>query len=233
MFRFEPLRRLERARHHQGERQDGRILAGPRDRSGAEAVDDLAVRHLALNGVERFVLEEDHRVGVAHRCCHQPDHVARIGGRHHLEAGDHHAPVLDALGMLCAEARAGAVAGANDQRAFELAVRHIAALGKLVGDVIEADREEIREHDFGDRLEPGHRRAHRGAHDRLFGDRRVAHALGTELLVEPDRRLEHAARLGDVLAEEDHVGIARHFLRDAARDCVAVGQFRHANPPSA
>ena len=135
--------------------------------------------------------------------------------------------------MLRAEARAAAVAGAHDQRALELAVRHVAALGEFVGDIVEADREEIREHDFGDRLQTGHRRAHRGAEDRLLGDRRVAHAQRAELLVKADGRLEHAAGLGDVLAEEHDVGIARHFLGDAAGDGVAIGQFRHAKPPSA
>ena len=225
--------RLERARHHQRERQDGGVLAGAHDLGGAERVDDLAVRHLALGRIERLVLEEDHRIGIAHRRREQPDHVARGRGRHHLEAGDHHRPVLDALRVLGAEARAGAVGGAHHQRAFELAVRHVAALAELVGDVVEADGEEVREHDLGDRLQAGHGRAHGGAEDRLLGDRRVAHAPSPELLVEPDRGLEHAAGLGDVLAEEDHVGIARHFLRDAACDGVAIGQFRHAKPPSA
>ena len=56
---------------------------------------------------------------------------------------------------------------------------------------------------------------------------------GTELFVEADGRLEHAAGLGDVFAEEHDVGIALHFLRDAAGDRVAIGQFRHAQPPSA
>ncbi len=82
-------------------------------------------------------------------------------------------------------------------------------------------------------FKPGHRRAHGGAEDRLLGDRRVAHAQRPELLVKPDRRLEHAAGLGDVLAEEHHVGVARHFLGDAADHGVAIGQFRHAKPPSA
>ena len=57
--------------------------------------------------------------------------------------------------------------------------------------------------------------------------------LRPELLVQPDRGLEHAAGLGHVLAEEDHVRVARHLLGDAARDRVAIGQFRHAKPPSA
>ena len=56
---------------------------------------------------------------------------------------------------------------------------------------------------------------------------------GPNLLVEADRRLEHAARLADVLAEEDDAVVALHLLRDAARDGVAIGQFRHAQPPSA
>ena len=56
---------------------------------------------------------------------------------------------------------------------------------------------------------------------------------GPKLLVEADRGLEHAARLGDVLAQEDDALVALHFLRDAARDGVAIGQFRHAQPPSA
>ena len=203
------------------------ILAVP------SVIHDLAVGHLALGRIERLVLEEDHGIGVAHRGREQPDHVARGRGRHHLEAGDHHRPVLDALGVLRAEARAGAVRRAHHQRAFELAVRHVAALGEFVGDIVEADREEIREHDLGDRLQAGHRRAHGGAQDRLLGDRAIAHALRAELLVQPDRGLEHAAGLGHVLAEEDHVGIARHLLRDAAGDRVAIGQFRHAKPPSA
>ena len=54
-----------------------------------------------------------------------------------------------------------------------------------------------------------------------------------ELLEQADGRLEDAAGLAHVLAEENDVGVARHFLRDAADDRVPVGQFRHAKPPSA
>ena len=186
-----------------------------------------------LLGVERLVLAEDHRIGIAHRRRHQADHIGRRRRRHDLEAGDHHAPVLDALRMLRAEPRARAVAGADHQRALGLPVAHIAALRKLIGDVVEADREEVREHDLRDRLEAGHRRAHRGAHDRLLGDRRIAHPKRAELLVKSDGRLEHAARLGHILAEEHDVGVALHLLRDATDHRIAIRQFRHAQPPSA
>ena len=163
----------------------------------------------------------------------KPDDVARIRRRHHLQPRDHHAPVLDALRMLRAEARARAVAGAHHQRAFELAVRHVTALREFVGDVVEAHREEIREHDLGDRLEPRHRRAHGGAEDRLLGNRRVAHAHRTEFLQQANGSLEHAAGAGDVLAQEHDVLVALHLLRDAAGDGIAIRQFRHAKPPSA
>ena len=63
--------------------------------------------------------------------------------------------------------------------------------------------------------------------------RTVAHPLGAELLVKTYRGLEHAAGLGHVLAEEDDVRITRHLLGDAAGDRIAIGQFRHAKPPSA
>ena len=125
--------------------------------------------------------------------------------------------------MLRAEAGAAAIAGAHDERDFHLPVRHVAALGKFVGDIVEAHGDEVGEHDLGDRLQAGHRRAHGGAEDRLLGDRRVAHAQGAELFVETNRRLEDAAGLGNVLAKEHDVRVARHFLGDAADDGIAIG----------
>src|SRR5215831_569650 len=50
------------------------------------------------------------------------------------------------------EARTRAITRTHHQRAFDLPVRHVTALGKLVGDVIETNRKEIREHDLGNRL---------------------------------------------------------------------------------
>jgi hypothetical protein len=125
--------------------------------------------------------------------------------------------------MLRPETGAAAIAGAYDERDFHLPVGHVAALGEFVGDIVEAHGDEVGEHDLSDRLEAGHRRAHGGAQDRLLGDGRVAHAQGAELFVEADRRLEHAAGFGDVLAEEHDVRVARHFLSDAANDGVAIG----------
>ena len=66
---------FERARDHQRERDDRAVAAGAQDLRGSKRVDNLAVRHLALERVERLVLVKDHRIGIAHRRRHQPDDV--------------------------------------------------------------------------------------------------------------------------------------------------------------
>src|SRR5450759_3147499 len=108
VFRLEFFSSIERARYHQRQRDNGRILAGTHDFCGTKSVDDFAVRHRAFGRIERLVLEKDDRIGIAHSRRQQADDVERGRRRHHLEAGDHHAPILDALAVLGAEARAGA-----------------------------------------------------------------------------------------------------------------------------
>ena len=53
--------------HHRGERDDRAVLAVAQHVRLAELVDVLAVGHLALHRIERLLLEEEHRVGIAHR----------------------------------------------------------------------------------------------------------------------------------------------------------------------
>src|SRR5205823_13049198 len=110
----------------------------------------------------------------------------------------------------------------------------------LVGEVVPAAGEEVGEHDFGDRPDAGHRRAHRGADDRLFGDGRVPDPPRAELLEQPDGRLEHALRGADVLAETHDRRVAAHLPGDPLGDRFAIragaagcGPVRHCAPPSA
>ena len=135
--------------------------------------------------------------------------------------------------MLCAKAHPAAIARTDHQRTSQLAIRHVAHLRHFVGDIVETDGQEISEHDFSDRSQARHRGPHGSAKDGLLGDGRISHTERPELLVQPDRCLEHAASLADILAEEDDAVIAFHFLRDAARYGVTICQFRHAQPPSA
>jgi len=81
---------------------------------------------------------------------------------------NHHAPVSTLGYAARPKARASAVARPDDERTLRLAVGHVAALWEFIGDVVETNRYEVREHDFRDRLQAGHRRAHRGAQEWLF-----------------------------------------------------------------
>ena len=172
--------------------------------------------------VENFVLEEHDRIGIANGALQQAFEVACGIGHYDLEAGHGHRPVLHGLRVLRAETRARAVAGLDDERQLDLAVRHVAGLRDLVRDDVPAHGEEVGEHDLGDRAQARHRGAHGGAQDRLLGDGRVLHALAAELVEEPDGGLEHATGSGDVLAQEHDVGITAHFLRHAGRDGLTI-----------
>ena len=82
--------------------------------------------------------------------------------------------------MLRGRAEAGAVHRAHDQGRGRLAAEHVAELGRLVEDLVEADAEEVDEHQLGDRPQAGRRGARRRADEGALGDRRVEHPLAAE-----------------------------------------------------
>src|SRR5262249_695577 len=59
------------------------------------------------------------------------------------------------------------------------------------------------------------------ADDHVLGDRRVEDPLA-ELFAEPREHAEYAAEYGDVLAVEDHGGIAPHLLGERLADRLPV-----------
>ena len=121
--------------------------------------------------------------------------------------------------MLRGGAAPGADHRADHQRRLRLAAEHVAELGRLIEDLVEANAEEVAEHQFGDGAQTGDRSAGGGAHERAFGDRRVDDPRLAEL---PDEALgdaEHAAirialavaagAAGDILADHDERGSRR------------------------
>ena len=161
--------------------------------------------------------------------------------------------------MLRRGAAPGADHRADHQRRLRLAAEHVAELGGLVEDLVEADAEEIAEHQFGDRPQAGDRGAGGGAHDRRFGDRRVDDPRLAELAEQPLGDAEHAAigvalalaagAAGDILADHDDARVAAHLLGAAPRSAPGgsisaaspspsrgfprAGRSRHVNPMQA
>src|SRR6185295_1493691 len=131
-------------------------------------------------------------------------------------------PVLDRLGVLGAEPEAATVSGPNHERDSDLTARHVAHLGNLVGQIVVAACDEVREHDLRDRPHPCHRGAERGADDGLLRDRRVPDALWAELGAKPGRRFEDSFGGTDVLPEAHDARVATHLAGDALRDSLAI-----------
>ena len=125
----------------------------------------LAIRPLCSKKIDR--------IGITDGRGEQPDDVTRARRGDDLQARHGHGPVLHRLGVLGPEPHSGPVGAADDQRQRQLAVGHVPDLGHLVGDQVPADREEIAEHDLGDRPQAGHRGADRGPEDGLLADRGV------------------------------------------------------------
>ncbi len=188
-------------------------------------------RDLALDVVEREALEEEHGIVVADRRLQQP---ARVGGRGRgddLQAGHVREPGVEALRVLGRELRAAAARRADDQRAARLAAEHVADLGRVVDDLVEGVEREVHGHDLHDRPRAGHRRADRGADEALLGDRRVAHAVGAELLHQAGGDAVGAVEEPDLLAHHEHALVALELLPQRLVERLADGL--HDTGPSA
>ena len=143
--------------------------------------------------------------------------------------------------MLGRGAASGADHRADDQRSFGLAAEHVPEFRSLIVDLVEADAEEIREHQLGDRAQTGDRGAGGGAHDRRLGDRRVDDPALAEFAEEPLRHAEHpaigvalalrAGTAGDVLADHDDARVAAHFLSERLVERLADRFLRHCALP--
>ena len=70
---------------------------------------------------------------------------------------------IEALAVLGGGPEAGAVMRADHHGRRRLAAEHVAELGRLIEDLVETDAEEVHEHQFGHRPQPGRRRPDRGA----------------------------------------------------------------------
>ena len=86
---------------------------------------------------------------------------------------------------------------------------------------------EIEGHEFYDRPQAGEGRADAQSREPIFGDRRVDHAARAKLLQQPLRDLIGALIFGDLLAKNEHIGIAAHFLGHGVAQRFAHGHGHH------
>ena len=104
--------------------------------------------------------------------------------------------------MLRRELAAGTGRHANDDRYFELPARHVPDRRRVVDDLVECQETEIDRHDLDDRAHPAKRSADPGADKGRLGQRRIADAVGTELVEEAFGDRIAAAIAPNVLAHQ-------------------------------
>ena len=121
-------------------------------------------------------------------------------------------PGLELLRVLRSGRPPRSALGADRERHLHLATGHRPVLRRLVDELLHGDRQEVLVHDLDDRAHALDRRADTAADDRHLGDRRVAHAAGTELVEQALRHRHRTAHLGDVLAhDEDALVLAKRL----------------------
>src|SRR3989442_740717 len=212
------------------EREIDSLADDPRaaDREGLGILGNLLLRGL----VERLRLEKDYRVGVADRAREERTRRPRPRRDHHLEAGHVRVELLLGLRVVLERADATAVGHADHHLAVEASLRSLSVARRMVLDLMEPLEGEAGKLDLADGLEAVERHADRGADDGRLRERAVDHALGAELSLEVIGDAEDATVHADVLAEDQHVGVALHCLqeREVERlDYVELGDGRHVS----
>jgi hypothetical protein len=207
---------------HAAEGDDGDVIAFAGQVGLAEGDGVGLVRHLFLQVVHDLVFEEDHGIVVADGLDQQSLGLVGGGRDDDLQAGNMGEYGVQTLAVLAGGAEAGAVHGAYHQRRGRLAAEHVAELGRLIEDLVEADAHEVHEHQFGHGAQTGRRRAGRRPDEGAFGDRRVEHAVAAERRRQPFGHAQHPApgivlarcahAAGDVFAQQDHARVAPHFI---------------------
>jgi hypothetical protein len=185
------------------------------------------VGDLALDAVQRSVLEEDDWIVLVDGAPEEAAHVLGCGREDDLEPRHVHEPRLELLGMLGARRPTGASLRADREGHLDLAARHVPVLGGLADDLLHRQGREVLVHDLDDRAHAGDRGPDARADDGHLGDRRIAHALGPELLEHPLRHAHRAAHLGDVLAHDEDVVVPPHRGRQGVANGFPVGELRH------
>ncbi|CAB4989186.1 unannotated protein [freshwater metagenome] len=141
-------------------------------------------------------------------------------------------PGLEALAVLGSGRHASAAGGRDGQGDGDRAPEHVLHLGRLVEDLVHGDADEIHEHQVAHRSKAPGSSTDAEADDRLLGDRGVLDplvAIGGEEAIE---HVEDAAVAGDILADEEDVGVLGHDLVHALVEGLDIGEFARVHGDS-
>ncbi len=209
--------------HRQRQRHDGDVLALARNGRLADRHDVAHLRHrvdragvLGHPGQAHDALVEQvhHRVVVPDRRRHQALGVGWVARYDDLHAGKVGEGAPEALRVLGSVGVPAADGRGQDHGDLDVAAGLVVDLGHVVVDLVEADAEEVGEHQLDDGTHALGRRADAEADEGRLRDRRVEDPIRPEPVEQPGRGAEDPAVGADVLAEIDDGRITLHLLGD-------------------
>ncbi len=133
--------------------------------------------------------------------------------------------------MVQAAANAAAVGGADDHRHGPIAVGAVAHLGRLADDLVESRVDKIGKLNFADGAHAVQGCADAHPHDGQFRQGGIDHALRAVFIKQAHSGAENAPAHAHILAHDEHVGVAGHFLIHRHAHSVNQGHLRHGAPP--
>ena len=215
---LEQIGGAERHLHHAARCDDRDVGAHALHIRDAERNGVVLCRHRAFELVHHFVFEKDHGIVVANRCLQKSLRVIRCGRQYNLQSRNVAKPGVQRLRVLRARPACGAERSAHHHRNFPLPTGHVVNLRGLIDHLVHNERREITEHDVDDGTHARHCSPHGNARETGFGDRRIQHALGAELVDEPREDLEYRTGFRDVFTANEHPRVAAHLFRHRFTD---------------
>ena len=151
--------------------------------------------------------------------------IGRVGRNRHHQAGAVGPDGVVGAAVVGAGALDHSHGGPNQERHAELAIAHVAQLGRLLNDLGSRLEHEVAEHEVADgAAAPGRRPEGRPGKAQL-ADGGIDHAIAAELLPHPLGVGEAAAAPADALAEVDEVGAAPHLGGDSVPGSLQPSLF--------
>ena len=163
-------------------------------------------------------------------------HAARVfDGRRRecLDPGDVGVPGLEAVLVLRGHLAAAPRSHAHDERDAQLATRHVAQRGGVVDHLIECEQAEVDRHHLDDGPHAAEGGSDPRADEARLGERRVADALGAELVEQAEADGEGAAIAADVLPHQEDALVGGERVAQRSAHGLAVGELDGAHPATA
>ena len=192
---------------------------------GAKRVEGGVIQvHVPLEPVAALGLKDNDRIRALNRLAGHPIGLVRARGSHDAQAGGVGEQRLGRLGVVLHRANHAAVGNTNRHRHDVLLIGAVVNLRKLARDLVEGGENEAVELNLGNGAVPAQRHADGGADNAGLPQRAIHDAAVAEAGLQALGHAVHAAKLADILTEQNHGAVSLQGILQAASNGLGEGQ---------